>query len=231
MFPRPTSRPWQHLLPLLICCCSLPALAQLHSVQIIPPNPTTQQEVFVVTEAICNQGCWTENSSMSSALNQTSITVSHCIGLLAFIHHKTDTFSLGMLPAGSHLVSVQVFRNSIDSSWTCPPWYFPAGSSSTSFTVSDPFDIYTPRHSSSPNRLRIYPNPGPDMVNVLLPNGDVSYDLRLLSLTGQQVLSTRASGHKTQLNIGHLPHGTYMLYATDEDGNAFQQRLIRLDTQ
>ncbi|MFC5271946.1 T9SS type A sorting domain-containing protein [Adhaeribacter terreus] len=63
------------------------------------------------------------------------------------------------------------------------------------------------------NAIEIYPNPAQNILNVVLPKTeDIAY-IRIFNLMGQELMQTKVLPGQTeqQLQIGHLPAGTYLL--------------------
>ena len=76
-------------------------------------------------------------------------------------------------------------------------------------------------------QVAVYPNPGNDMVNVLLNEQVANATLKVYTLTGQLVIEkTKLTGNKFQLNIENLASGTYFVELT-ENGNSSRNKLIK----
>jgi hypothetical protein len=70
--------------------------------------------------------------------------------------------------------------------------------------------------SASDDRIRIYPNPASDRINISYPgNEGGTMTIRLYSITGNEVLSqaptSPSSPDEQSLDVEHLPAGTYLL--------------------
>ncbi len=66
--------------------------------------------------------------------------------------------------------------------------------------------------------LKVYPNPTQDRVRFELPKVVGTYDIRVYSITGQEVIRTSSkNGGNVELNIGKFVSGTYILKATNGD--------------
>lgn len=73
--------------------------------------------------------------------------------------------------------------------------------------------------------LEVYPNPVEDNLNLVNRSGK-SLDVRILSLSGQELKSFEVSAARTKLNVSDLPGGTYILEL--EIGNEISNlRLIK----
>lgn len=82
---------------------------------------------------------------------------------------------------------------------------------------------------NQPSKLQVavYPNPGNDMVNVILNEQVTNATLKVYTVTGQLVIEkTKLTGNKFQLNIENLASGTYFVELT-ENGNSSRNKLIK----
>ena len=73
-------------------------------------------------------------------------------------------------------------------------------------------------------KLKIFPNPAKDIVNINYPN---LKEVSILDLTGRILLQkTFSNSNNVQLNIGNLSKGVYVLKVIDVKGNALTGKLI-----
>lgn len=75
------------------------------------------------------------------------------------------------------------------------------------------------------NKLRIYPNPAKNILNVELEES-ATLTLQVFSIDGRLLQTEKASGKTTALNVSNLPAGQYLLKATDAEGDAGQQIFV-----
>jgi len=67
-----------------------------------------------------------------------------------------------------------------------------------------------------PIQISIHPNPASDKLGVDVPGNSQSYDLSILNLQGQQVLSRKLWVAKTTIDISSFPSGVYTVKVTGE---------------
>lgn len=74
--------------------------------------------------------------------------------------------------------------------------------------------------------IQVYPNPAPGRVNISLPPGK-SYDLRVLSIYGTQILTRQATG-SFSLDLGRYSKGMYIIefFPADANERPVVQKLI-----
>ncbi len=76
--------------------------------------------------------------------------------------------------------------------------------------------------------VRIFPNPATDKLNILLPsgyNGKVS--LQLHGIDGRFISTMKPASVYVQLNVSHLPAGSYVLKLVKQDGTAETYHFIK----
>jgi hypothetical protein len=78
--------------------------------------------------------------------------------------------------------------------------------------------------SSSP-LVQVYPNPAKDMVEFVQEDG-VPMKIRLLDLSGRNILETTSFGVKTSMDLRLLGEACYLYVATFEDGRSTRGKLI-----
>ena len=74
--------------------------------------------------------------------------------------------------------------------------------------------------------VALFPNPASEVLNVVLPSG-ASYDLTLVSVSGQRTLATQqmATG-QVAWDVSHLPAGAYLLQVRGEAGQVVRQVML-----
>ncbi len=73
-------------------------------------------------------------------------------------------------------------------------------------------------------QMAVYPNPATDHLQVAIPAGKAT--VRVLNMTGAEVLQARVKGGKGSLNIASLPTGIYMLEVHDGQ-KIIHQRFVK----
>ena len=68
--------------------------------------------------------------------------------------------------------------------------------------------------------ILIYPNPSSDYVNIFLPDKNKTNKILLFDVEGKLVLEQELQNN--QLNIKHLPIGTYILKTIDSENNNYK---------
>lgn len=127
----------------------------INNVYSVPANPTTADSVYILADcqfgnASCN--AHTQGQSFLSS-NHIGAYALHCLGMLTVICNYTDTFSLGLLPAGNYTFDFQ-----LDEGFggpPCTPGIAPGPSQTYNFTVSVPTSV----NEIGNEDFKIYPNP------------------------------------------------------------------------
>lgn len=78
------------------------------------------------------------------------------------------------------------------------------------FAVTIDFDLKTP--SFNMNSLKYYPNPVSNVLTVTY--SEAITGLKLYNMVGQQLMSKSVNSNETQLDMSHLPAGSYLLEIT-----------------
>lgn len=195
------------LLFLLILAATGTKAQWINSLWISPANPTTNDSVYAFADCSFTAGSclpWTLNHFINGS--NISADALHCVGMLTFICPYTDTFSLGMLAAGTYNFSFQL--NEGHGGPPCTPGIVPGPSDNISFTVTFPTSTGT-QHSS--DRLFSFsPNPVEDLLTVTNKTGELM-PLRIFDVTGKLLLEAIISSGKEEISAAHLKPGIYFL--------------------
>ena len=70
---------------------------------------------------------------------------------------------------------------------------------------------------NSVNSYSIYPNPASDVLNVQFDNLSENATVRILSISGAEVYSSKATGKAFGINVGGLSKGLYIISIADEN--------------
>ena len=84
-------------------------------------------------------------------------------------------------------------------------------------------------NSDNTESIQVYPNPVSNELNIRIPDGQVKGQMvvRVLSLKGQVMYSkTTAAGERTNLNLGHLEQGVYII-SVNMGNQTYHQRIIK----
>lgn len=81
------------------------------------------------------------------------------------------------------------------------------------FAVTIDFDLKTP--SFNMNSLKYYPNPVSNVLTVTY--SEAITGLKLYNMVGQQLMSKSVNSNETQLDMSHLPAGSYLLEVTADN--------------
>jgi len=75
-------------------------------------------------------------------------------------------------------------------------------------------------------RLKVYPNPARDVLNIELSENTGEASLALFSVTGQQLLYMPLYSSSEKIQIGYLPPGLYLAKLTNSDGTVSTQKIV-----
>ena len=77
--------------------------------------------------------------------------------------------------------------------------------------------------------IAIYPNPVQHRLNITLGTASGSYQLRITTVTGNEVYnkSATATNGKLTLDASNLTSGVYMLELTDNQGNKYKEKFVK----
>jgi type IX secretion system substrate protein len=79
---------------------------------------------------------------------------------------------------------------------------------------------YSPIRSvilSSITSITVFPNPANSIMNVSIGNASPEFDIRLISLSGQQLQLARSGGSLISINVSNYPSGIYLLQVVSPD--------------
>ncbi len=89
-----------------------------------------------------------------------------------------------------------------------------------SVNVVNSFPVGIDETKITDNQLSIYPNPANQILHITTPI--VNFQLSIVNLTGQTLLTTKLKNGEAQVDVSHLDNGIYFL-KTD---NGKTQKLI-----
>ncbi|MBX7093378.1 MAG: T9SS type A sorting domain-containing protein [Flavobacteriales bacterium] len=77
-------------------------------------------------------------------------------------------------------------------------------------------------------KIKIWPNPADDILNIQLPVVEAQFDIRVYDATGRIILSTsNSNADYAKLNINELPSGVYLLIISTRNGKQYFNKLIK----
>jgi hypothetical protein len=182
----------------------------IQSLTVVPANPTTADNIYILAVCSFTSGpcdAWTQNFNINGSL--ISASAMHCLGMLTVICTDTDSFAIGMLPAGTYNVTYQVDEG--HGGPPCTPGIVPGPTSNTTFIVSTTTDI--PENSTTNNVMLIYPNPVMDELSIALPSSSV---ISVLDITGRNLLHFDYKigiGKPFTIDVSSLKPGIYFIRA------------------
>ena len=154
----------------------------INSITIVPSTPTTADNILILAECMFTSGsCDQHTQGFNVAGNNISAWALHCVGMLTVICTDTDTFSIGMLSAGTYIVTYQVDQGF--GGPPCTPGIVPGPTMTTTFTVSTTTDI---NKITAGNTVSIYPNPAGDFMEISYPETGIR-NIEIFNIYGQRV--------------------------------------------
>ncbi len=192
--------------------------AAILSAYIIPPNPTDHDTVRLVAEVATNSGpCWVDSLRISQTGNQFQVPVYYNSGILTVICYRTDTFTLGVLPAGNYSCIFSMMHGNIPQL---------IDTANLNFSVSLTTSVQDPEAAGL---FHFFPNPSCGDITLALPEGwrQQNTTLDCYTYMGIRVLSlpvplgTAGSGISLP-----LPDGIYLVALRQENVEGQWQKLI-----
>jgi hypothetical protein len=184
---------------------------------VVPQNPTTTDVVSLVADLSFTSGsCDQKTMNFSQNGNTFYGYALHCVGPLAYICYETDSFPVGLLPAGNYQ-----FVFSVDAGYggsPCTPGIVPGPSDTLLFTVT----TVTGLHEIISNDVLM------SMVNNILfvkpssQSNSVRSHIYLYSAAGQQVITSDIGGEQS-FDLTDLSPGIYTaLYISASEKTNFR---------
>lgn len=186
----------------------------IDDVDVIPSNPTTSDNIQVVTTVTTpNLGQF-----ISSGYTQSNDTIfveaCYYSGMATALQTYYDTLDIGLLPAGNYTVYFTAYQSS-DTICT----YDSVNTSSFNFSVTGgttavpPIDLQT---------VVLYPNPSAGDFSIQLPTGMSATRVQLFDLSGKSIVELPYS---EKLSVSIAP-GTYIIRILQNEIVLGIQRLI-----
>lgn len=190
-----------------------------------PPAPTTTDIVKVYVDLMfTSMGCAADNQGHSTAGTTTTAYALHCVGMLSAICNTTDTFNLGMLPAGLH-----TFNMTLSSGMggpPCSPGIIPDDNGNTTFTVTTATGIADWQNS---NAISIFPNPMNTTTTIKVdPSIKIkNAELKILDVMGRTVkVISSLQNNEFTFEREKLSNGIYFYQLTQENEIIAKGKLV-----
>ena len=75
--------------------------------------------------------------------------------------------------------------------------------------------------------LEIFPNPTPDVLNVISDERNETLKIQIIGMNGKPVLMAPYSGGRESIDIQHLPSGSYIIKVINADGKLLGYETIQ----
>ncbi len=106
----------------------------INSIQYQPSNPATNDTItFYVDLSFPSGTCDQHSQGFYINGNKIEAFALHCLGMLTYICHHTDTFKINPLPAGAYSFHFQLDAGMLP--FPCTPGIFPGPSDSIALVV------------------------------------------------------------------------------------------------
>jgi hypothetical protein len=189
------------LVSTLFFCFSISFSQTILNFTIIPSNPTSTNNVRVVTHVVFGSNANLVSSSTVQIGNVINMKRCYALGPAAIADQKKDTLDLGFMTPGSYTVN---YLGAINSNTNCTPTF----TSAITFTVlSTPSNIT--RHSQY-TKVKLYPNPFKDKLIVSTTNSD-AMDIKVFDCLGKLVAGKQKYNSGETLDLSELNKGLYIL--------------------
>jgi len=191
--------------------------------KINPLQPTTQTPVHLIADLAFSSGnCTDKTLFINQAANIFSANSIHCLGPLSFICNDSDTFNIGLLPAGNYSFYFQL--NEGFGPFPCVPGIVPGPLDSISFQVSSVSGVDELENSF----LKVHPNPVVDYLNLEFRANNSNAVLEIHDLRGSIVYSEIFSGLSHKINCSELAAGHYTIIYKELNSKPAIQKFIKL---
>ena len=193
----------KHLFIFLLLSISVQLFVQgtITSITVHPPNPTINDDVEVRANVQFTSGDCEQVDQGNGTVGFTiSANAHHCLGPLAFICPDTDTFEIGVLPAGDY-----TFDFTLTSGFGgpgCTAGIVPDDNSQLQFTVSGSVGIEEILIDSD----FAYPNPVSDVLYFKSALKEVA---TITDVNGKELMQVEKSS--SQIDLTKLASGIYVL--------------------
>lgn len=199
----------------LVFSATLFAQGSILSFETLPASPSVNEPVKVVAHLMFTSGgCEESEQGHTTISTRTDAYAHHCIGFLTVMCPTSDTFDLGILPAGDHVFSLILTTGVAPA--PCTPGITHDDMDSLTFTVTPSVGIYAGNKDTF--NFSIYPNPASLQLTVESVSHNRLTAVSIYNTLGQLLLQTTISFKRETLNIAGLNSGIYYLHLHTEKG-------------
>lgn len=187
----------------------------IDSLEIIPENPTVNDEIKVVCYTTFPSGpCELSDHSFDIQGGSITLLLDYTVGGATYICHSVDTLSIGNLGMGDYELEAGLTIDHLqDTIFDTHTIYFSVES-----------DLGIPETISN-SHLSIYPNP---FQNELTIATNVVIDkMEIFSVFGQEITLAESGIQDKQMDVSHLENGIYLFILTDSKGNKYSKKVIK----
>lgn len=182
-----------------------------------PQSPTVTDFVKVYANLSFTSGdCPLDNKNHTTLGSVTDAYTHHCVGMLAVICNRVDTFELGYLPVGNH--KFRLVLTSGGGFPPCTPGIVADDNDSTTFIVGAVTGIN--ERDLNKQKALIYPNPMSDYAKIII-NHEVSLidtEIRLIDVFGRVVKNYKnLEKNEIVFSRDNLCQGIYFYYLTNKE--------------
>ncbi len=214
----------KNLLIILLFSSSFVFAQTIQSITTFPVNPAETDSVYILAHCVfTSASCDQHTDGFSISGNAFDAWALNCLGMLTTICYYTDTFSLGLLPAGNYVFNFQLdegFGQTI-----CTPGIVAGPDTSYSFTVSPSTSI--DENTFRENIFSVYPNPVSDYLQIKFnqPKAKCKSTISLFTLCGTKVFEESIFSDKNEilLDIKKIKAGFYTIQLTTDDFISLQK--------
>lgn len=180
----------------------------IQQLRLNPVQPVDNMPVQVIADLFFpNSGCPLDGITITqTGPYRFEADALHCLGLLTTICSTSDTFDLGVLPAGSYRFVLQEQYGWFPS--PCSPGTQPPAIDSIDFQVT----VASGLSESAHREVVLYPNPASDGVfTVRIDESSVSGVFRILDLDGRILRILPADSQSRQIDLSDCAEGLYLI--------------------
>ncbi len=93
-------------------------------------------------------------------------------------------------------------------------------------TTAAPDAVQQNIREKAADRLKVYPNPAKNTLNIVLPEAAQAASIRLLTTEGKTVMVSEGRGRNRTLNVQALPAGVYTVQVMAKDGTSLTVKVV-----
>lgn len=187
-----------------------------------PTQPTTNTPVKLIADVQFSSGdCKDKTLTFNQVGNKFETNAIHCLGALSVICYDSDTFNIGLLPAGNYRFFFHV-ETGIGPS-PCSPGIVPG--------PDDSIDIVVTVASGLPDKenkaFSFHPNPADDNVNLRFAAISNDRFIRIQNLSGATLLSAEAKATQLSIGLSEFSSGIYFIEVYENGNCTGREKLVK----